>query len=198
MCLFLSLKSTCSSPRCNIPATSHIEFSIAHYSMTADHILGEAPMNIISLVFSMAENHWYPWWRHLVCMYQVTVIGPRLSWVNMGSDNGLVPSGNKPLSEPILTQIYATIWRHQTTISYNCNRKILTVTMIINLIELRLRHGIHLRIHAVISTVKVRALMSNWWHPTVLHICNYVSIPLFYIYNYLSMSESRCWLSSFC
>ena len=32
--------------------------------------------------------------------------------VNIGSGNGLVPSGNKPLPEPILTQIYITIWHH--------------------------------------------------------------------------------------
>ena len=30
-----------------------------------------------------------------------------------GSGNGLVLSGNKPLPEPMLTQIYVTIWRHQ-------------------------------------------------------------------------------------
>ena len=28
------------------------------------------------------------------------------------SGNGLVPSGNKPLPEPMLTQIYVAIWRH--------------------------------------------------------------------------------------
>ena len=32
--------------------------------------------------------------------------------VNFNSDNGLVPSGNKPLSELMLTQIYVAIWRH--------------------------------------------------------------------------------------
>ena len=32
--------------------------------------------------------------------------------VNIGSGNGLVPSGNKPLPEPILTQIFVAIWRH--------------------------------------------------------------------------------------
>ena len=38
----------------------------------------------------------------------------RLHWlsVNIGSGNGLVPSGNKPLPELMLTQIHATIWRH--------------------------------------------------------------------------------------
>ena len=28
------------------------------------------------------------------------------------SGNGLVPSGNKPLPEPMLTQIYVAKWRH--------------------------------------------------------------------------------------
>ena len=30
--------------------------------------------------------------------------------VNIGSGNVLVPSGNKPLPEPLLTQIYVAIW----------------------------------------------------------------------------------------
>ena len=32
-----------------------------------------------------------------------------ISQVNTGSGNGLVLSGNKPLTEPILTQIYVAI-----------------------------------------------------------------------------------------
>ena len=35
-----------------------------------------------------------------------------LAKVNIGSGNGLVPSGNKPLPEPMLTQISVDIWRH--------------------------------------------------------------------------------------
>ena len=31
--------------------------------------------------------------------------------VKIGSGNGLVPSGNKPLPEPMLTQINGPIWR---------------------------------------------------------------------------------------
>ena len=35
------------------------------------------------------------------------------SWeVNIGTGNGLVPSGNKPLHIPMLTEIYVVIWRH--------------------------------------------------------------------------------------
>ena len=31
---------------------------------------------------------------------------------NIGSGNGLVPLGNKPLPEPMLTQIYVIKYRH--------------------------------------------------------------------------------------
>ena len=37
-----------------------------------------------------------------------------LHWwsVNIGSGNGLVPSGNKPLPDPMLTQIFVATWHH--------------------------------------------------------------------------------------
>ena len=31
---------------------------------------------------------------------------------NIGLGNGLVPSGNNPLPEPMLTQIFVAKWRH--------------------------------------------------------------------------------------
>ena len=37
--------------------------------------------------------------------------------VSIGPGNGLVPSGNKPLAEPMLTQIYVAIRHHQATMS---------------------------------------------------------------------------------
>ena len=43
---------------------------------------------------------------------QMTVTALHWWSLNIGSGNGLVPSGNKPLSEPMLTQISAAIWRH--------------------------------------------------------------------------------------
>ena len=45
-------------------------------------------------------------------LWNCTGIDANKSDVNIGSGNGLVPSGNKPLPEPMLTQIYITIW-HQ-------------------------------------------------------------------------------------
>ena len=52
--------------------------------------------------------------KYFLCnCYQVNDTTTHWSLVNIGSGNGLVPSGNKPLPEPVLTQISATIWRHR-------------------------------------------------------------------------------------
>ena len=37
--------------------------------------------------------------------------------VNIGSGNGLMPSGIKPLSKPMLTEIYVAIWHCLTTVN---------------------------------------------------------------------------------
>ena len=37
--------------------------------------------------------------------------------VNIGSGNDLVPLGNKPLPEPMLSQTYVITWRHWTEMS---------------------------------------------------------------------------------
>ena len=37
--------------------------------------------------------------------------------INIDSGNSLMPSGNKPLPESMLTQIYVAICRHQATMS---------------------------------------------------------------------------------
>ena len=46
-----------------------------------------------------------------ICPY-MNVTGPYRWSVNIGSGNGLVPSGNNSLPEQMLTQIYVAIWRH--------------------------------------------------------------------------------------
>ena len=53
------------------------------------------------------------WLRHLLwnCP-NMNVIGLHWWSVNIGSGNGLVPSGNKPLPEPMLTDISVAIWCH--------------------------------------------------------------------------------------
>ena len=47
----------------------------------------------------------------------VTITKPRWWLGSIDSGNSLVSSGNKPLSEPMMTQISVTIWRHQTSMS---------------------------------------------------------------------------------
>ena len=47
-----------------------------------------------------------------IAMHQVNAARPRWWLVNIGAGDGLVPLGNKPLSEPMLTQISVAIWRH--------------------------------------------------------------------------------------
>ena len=37
---------------------------------------------------------------------------PKTSADYIGSGNGLVPSGNKPFPEPMLTEIYFALWYH--------------------------------------------------------------------------------------
>ena len=45
-------------------------------------------------------------------IFKLTLVD--LNWwkINIGSGNGLVPSDNKPLPVPMLTQFYVAIWRH--------------------------------------------------------------------------------------
>ena len=43
---------------------------------------------------------------------KMNAMGPYWWYVRIGSGNALVPSGNKPLFEPRLSQIYIAIWRH--------------------------------------------------------------------------------------
>ena len=37
---------------------------------------------------------------------------PQNLQVNISLNNGILPPGNKLLPEPMVTQIYVTIWRH--------------------------------------------------------------------------------------
>ena len=43
---------------------------------------------------------------------KMTVTEPFWWLVNFGLGNGVVPSGNKPLPELMLSKTYAAIWRH--------------------------------------------------------------------------------------
>ena len=53
----------------------------------------------------------------LSIFHEIAITTPHWSFINIGSGNGLVPSGNKPLPEPMLTLIPVAIWGHWATMS---------------------------------------------------------------------------------
>ena len=57
-------------------------------------------MQMLEWNFQSSFSDWY-----ILCPH-MNAMGPYWWEVNIGSGNGLVPSGSKPIPEPILTQIY--------------------------------------------------------------------------------------------
>ena len=68
----------------------------------------------------------------------------RPNWwtVNIGSGHGLVPSGNKPLSQSIWTQIYMTSLGHNELI----NEQSVWISIIVNT-QIRTTHAVTFRFH---------------------------------------------------
>ena len=65
------------------------------------------------------QTHYYL--RHdLINCFQVIVTKPHKSGVTIGSGNCLVPSGNKPFPEPMLTQIHISTWYHLASVCWIC------------------------------------------------------------------------------
>ena len=65
--------------------------------------------------YSVFSNSFYiiVAWALMWTCSQVNITEPHKWKVNIGSGIGFVPSGNKPLPEPMLTQIYVTISNKQ-------------------------------------------------------------------------------------
>ena len=57
------------------------------------------------------------WWLRCLLWNCPLVNGSHWWSVNIGSDNGSVPSVNKPLPEPVLTKFCVAIWHHQARMS---------------------------------------------------------------------------------
>ena len=55
---------------------------------------------------------------------EVNSTWPHWSLVNIDLGNCLVPSGNKPLPEPMLTQTYVAICCHKTTMNFSWNKNL--------------------------------------------------------------------------
>ena len=67
------------------------------------------------------------WWlRYLSCETAIRWMLLELTddKANIGSGNVWAPSGNKPLSDPMLTLINDAIWRHLATMSYRTPNQI--------------------------------------------------------------------------
>ena len=86
---------------------------------------------VISLINSWSPG-WFEWNFSKVIFKLILVIAGwgisceiAIKWmsldltnkVNIGSGNGLVPSGNKPLPDPMLIQFHVAKWPHQATLS---------------------------------------------------------------------------------
>ena len=67
-------------------------------------------MNIHCSSLSSGHSQWN--------CFQVNATEPTWWQVNIGLGNGLFPSSNKPLPEPMLIQIYNAIWHHKSTMSW--------------------------------------------------------------------------------
>ena len=100
----------------------------SHQILLSGYVLASDGLTIhyIQLINSLATGKFEWNFRHLIFKQILVIDGwgisceialmnvTELRWwsVNIGSGNGLVPSGNKPLPEPMLTQISVTIWCH--------------------------------------------------------------------------------------
>ena len=74
----------------------------------------------MAIILIQSFSNWYQGWIHMSISCE-TAAG-NVTWahwwlVNIDSGNGLWPSGNKPLPEPMLTQIYHAIWHHLAPMS---------------------------------------------------------------------------------
>ena len=93
-------------------------------SYTATHNWGGWLDQLGAVVNSLAPGKFEWKFRHVIfkqilviddgeiCCLNMYVTGLHWWSVNIGSGNGLVPDGTKPLPEPALTQISVAIWRH--------------------------------------------------------------------------------------
>ena len=108
--------------------------------------------------------------------------------LNNGSGNGLVLSGNKPLAEPMLTQIYAAIWRQQAMMSWE---RILPYLLWI----VRQYNSIYVLVPWPTEFVFSQALV-YWFKPTLLCLVIYWQMYQPILIKFWAISIRRRVLSS--
>ena len=130
----ISLKFVAKCPICNIPAL----VQIMAWRCLGDKPLSETMMVILLTHICITRPQWVHsltlrrfWWNfrcdfqanssnwrvRYLCSIALIVTGSHWWYVSIGSGNGFVPSGNKPLPKPVLIQFYITIWCQQATMS---------------------------------------------------------------------------------
>ena len=84
---------------------------------------------LIEILGRNFQTDFIDWWlRHLLWnCHDMNVIGLHWCSVNIGSGNGLVPSGNKPLPELMLTQICRHMASRLTSRVFSICSQILTL-----------------------------------------------------------------------
>ena len=110
-----------------------------------------------------------------------------LKWwkVNIGSGNGLVPSGNKPLPEPVLTQIYVTTWRHGSNCVTHCRLKMSQNFMIFGSSNVLVPNT------DLLSTGPSRTKFSSYWKQKIRLLFNKMHLE-----NSLGPSDAIWWHKS--
>ena len=71
------------------------------------------------LILKLISRTYMYWAFQMACEITLTQVNATIpGWllVDIGSDNGLMSSGNKPLPEPMLIQIRVAIWHREATI----------------------------------------------------------------------------------
>ena len=69
------------------------------------------PLRDVEVILQTYYSKWF--WKLISSALTVSATEPHW-WVKIGSSNGLVPSGNKPLPEAVLTKICVATGCHQT------------------------------------------------------------------------------------
>ena len=73
---------------------------------------GRFEWNCKYVIFNLIFVNW--WLRCLLWNYPLVIVNGSHWWsVNIGSGNSSMPSGNKPLPEPVFTKSCVSIWHHQ-------------------------------------------------------------------------------------
>ena len=101
----------------HVPSVLLLVWSTHRQSETLAHWLvpGRLGGTFRKVILQDDLSDWWLRYRLWNCA-QINITGPHWWKVNIGSGDGLVPSGIKPLLELMLTQINVAVWRHLVTI----------------------------------------------------------------------------------